>query len=1066
MAEGTGPQGHDPKRASMPTRRSLTDLALDRPVMIGMLLLAILVLGAIATARLPLAFLPSTGTARVSLRLSLQQTNPELVEREVIRPVEEAMAGLRGLQRIQVGSGGWGVRVNLEFAPGTDIAARKAEIRERFDRIRPQLPDTISRVRLDSWGRSDDAVVKLRLASESDLTRSYELIERYVVRPIERIPGVSRVDLEGVEPRELEVALDLEALRRAGVSAQAVGAAVRAARQGRSLGVLRQEDTSPGVRAPAIEADPQAFAALPVARSRGAAAGLAEGAGPARVGEVARVEVHPRENRNFRSLDGRLGVDLSVYADAGASPVDVAREVGHVVEELKQSPQLGAMSAVVYHDQGRIILKTLADLRDTGIYGGLLGVVMLWLFLRRWGVTLVAALCIPLTILATCGVLLIRGEELNCIVLLGLVLGVGMLVDNAVVITEAIELQAQRGLTGRAAVRAGGREVGLAVIASTLSSVIVFLPLVFGDSSNPMSALLAPLGLTFATVLLCSLAVSQTLVPLLMPTVLRRSGVAPGTGRKGRILGPLTAAYGWLIARTLRFRRTALLLGLGLAASAAVPILRLNYDLGDISPQPDWVEVSMQFVGSPGYKQIGADVRTVEEALLARKAELGVEHVSCAYSDFWGRCDVHPARRAESEADAEAFKGIVKRALPELPGVRFLVGENNQGQMRGPADRHEVELAIKGEDMGVLMDLSERVVAHLRATLPRGSSDDPEAGGVDTVVGPYDEGSRELHVRLDRAQMQRYGLRADDVARLVQTAFQGVPLGQVRGTDGQIELRLSAGSRGSSEGPTIEELRDLPITLASGQEITVGSVAALERTRSPFFIQRLDRETQVKVKARFFTADPKKNRGIVDEAMKQFQFPAGYGSGEWQRWGPGQRDSSKVLVDLGLCLLLVYAVMASLFESFLQPLTILVTCLLGCVGAPWLMLWTGTTLDTTAMVGIFILIGIAVNNGIMLIDRAIQLRAAGMARDAALAEAGADRLRPILMTAGTTVLGLVPMLIHHPTLAGVYYHSIALILVGGLVTSTLMTLVFLPATYSLIDDLARASRRVWKRAAG
>ncbi|WP_272088374.1 efflux RND transporter permease subunit [Nannocystis bainbridge] len=1127
-------------------RASLSDLALDRPVMIGMLLLAILVLGAIATARLPLAFLPAGGTARVSLRINLQRTSPELVEREIIRPVEEAMAGLRGLQRIQVGSGGWGVRVNLEFVAGTDIAARKAEIRERFDRIRGTLPDAITRVTLDSWGRSDDAVVKLRLASDSDLTRSYDLIERYVVRPIERIPGVSRVELEGVEPRELEVALDLEALRRAGVSAQAVSTAVREARQGRSLGVLREDATQPGVRAPPIDADPQAFAALPVARSRGAAAsttsaattaprttatpassGMSSGtasagttpavsatapltaqgpqgvgarsntasvgpgvytstpigsgvapataaaagqtsaAVPARVGEVARVEVHPRENRNFRSLDGRLGVDLSVYADAGASPVDVAQAVNGVVEELQASPRLGGISAVVYHDQGKIILKTLADLRDTGIYGGVLGVAMLWLFLRRWGVTMVAALCIPLTILATCGVLLIRGEELNCIVLLGLVLGVGMLVDNAVVITEAIELQAQRGLPARLAVRAGGREVGLATVASTLSSVIVFLPLVFGDPANPMSALLAPLGLTFATVLLCSLFVSQTLVPLIMPTVLRRGGVAEGTGRGGRLLGPLIAGYGRLIAFTLRFRRTALVLGLGLAASAVIPVRLLGYNLTDIDPKPDWVEVSMQFVGSPGYKEIGERVRVVEEAILAKKDALQVTHVSCAYSDFWGRCDVHPIARAASEADVEAFTTTVKQALPEQPGVRYLVGENNRGHMRGNSDRHEVELAIKGEDMGVLMDLSERAASHLRATLPRGSADNPESGGVDTVIGPYDEGSRELHVRLDGALLRRYGLRADDVARLIQTAFQGTPLGQVRSPEGQIELRLSAGNASgrAGDGPTLEQLRDLPIPLADGGEVTVGSIASLEPTRSPFYIQRLDRETQVKVKARFFTPDPEKNRAAVNKAMESFVFPTGYSSGEWSRWGRTQRSSMEVLIDLGLCLLLVYAVMASLFESFLQPFAILATCLLGCVGAPWLMWWTGTTVDTTAMIGLFILIGIAVNNGIMLIDRAIQLRAVGMTRDQALAAAGSDRLRPILMTAGTTVLGLVPMLIHHPTLAGVYYHAIALILVGGLASSTVMTLVFLPATYSLLDDLARSARSVWRRVA-
>lgn len=777
------------------------------------------------------------------------------------------------------------------------------------------------------------------------------------------------------------------------------------------------------------------------------------------------MQVHPRENRNFRSLDGRLGVDLSVYADAGASPVDVARAVGKVVDDLQSSPQLGGMTAVVYHDQGKIILKTLADLRDTGIYGGLLGVAMLWLFLRRWGVTLVAALCIPLTILATCGILLIRGEELNCIVLLGLVLGVGMLVDNAVVIVEAIELHAQKGLAPREAVRAGGREVGMAVVASTLSSVIVFLPLVFGDPANPMSALLAPLGMTFATVLLCSLAISQTAVPLIMPAVLGRGGVSPKTGRKGRILGPLTAAYGWLIARTLRWRRSTVLLGLLMAASAAIPAARLNYNLTDIDPKPDWVEVGMQFVGSPGYKEVGARIRVVEDALLARKGELGIAHVSCSYSDFGGRCDVHPVARAESEADAEAFTGIIKRALPDQPGLRYLVGENTQGHMRGQADRHEVELAIKGEDMGVLMDLAEKAGSHLRATLPRGSADDPKSGGADTVIGPYDEGSRELHAKLDGAQLRRYGLRADEVARLIQTAFQGVPLGQVRGPDGQIELRLSAGARNSGEGPTLEELRDLPITLPGGQQVTVGSVAALERTRSPFFIQRLDRETQVKVKVRFFTPDPQKNKATVDEAMKSFQFPAGYSSGEWQRWGRDKRSNAQVLIDLGLCMLLVYAVMASLFESFLQPLTILLTCLLGCVGAPWLMLSTGTTVDTTAMIGLFILIGIAVNNGIMLVDRAIQLRTAGLPRDQALAEAGADRLRPILMTAGTTVLGLVPMLIHHPTLAGVYYHAIALILVGGLASSTVMTLVFLPATYSLIDDLARASRRVWRTVA-
>lgn len=1072
------PPPQQPQPASPSARRfGLSDLALDRPVMIGMILLAIFVLGAIAVKQLPLAFLPASGSARVTVRLDLARTSPELVEREVIRPVEQAMAGLRGLQKIQVGSGGWGVRLNLEFSPGADIAARKAEIRERLDRVRPSLPDTISRISLDSWGRSDGAILELRLASATGLTHNYELLERLVVRPIERIPGVSRVELEGAAPRELEVALDLEAVQRVGADLGQISGVLRSARQGRSLGVLHQDHINPGVRSPAVPADPAAFAGLPVPRRAAPVADAASSpdapppsaTGPpaARLGEVAQVEIHPRENRNFRRLDGQLGVDLDVFAEAGASPVEVAAAVRRVVADLQASPRIGDLQVIVFEDQGATILKTLADLRDTGIYGGLLGVLVLYLFLRRVGTTLIAALGIPLTLLATCGVLLMRGEELNCIVLLGLVLGVGMLVDNAVVIVEAIEHRASRGEPPMQAIRHGGRDVSLATVASTVSSVIVFLPLVFGDPADPMSTLLSPLGITFAIVLLCSLFISQTLVPLLMPAVLRvNQHAAP---RRSPIMDAIGRAYRRLIARTLRHRRLTLLLSLLLAASAVYPAQRLNFNLGELEPRPDQLEIALQFIGSPGHREIGGKVAIVEDALLARKDELGVAHVSCRYSDFWARCGAHPRARAESEAEVEAFTERVTRALPEQAGVRYLIGENAQSSWRGNSDRRVVELAIKGEDMGVLMALGEQAAEHLRQTLPRGDAAQPEAGGYEAVIGPYDEGSRELHVKLDSAALHRHGLRADEVARLVQTAFQGLPLGQVRGPDGQIELRLSAeGGRreGEEDGPSLDALRDLklPITTAAGPgEVAIGSLASFERTRSPFFVQRVDRETQVKVKVRFFTPDPKAHREAVDAAMRAFSFPPGYSSGEPARWRGAGSSQTSTMVNLGLCLLLVYAVMASLFESFLQPFAILVTCLLGCLGAPWAMWWTDTTVDLPAMIGLLILIGIVVNNGIMLVDRALQLRGAGVPRDEALALAGRDRIRPILMTAATTILGLVPMLIHHPTLAGVYYHAIALVIAGGLLTSTLVTLVVLPASYSLLEDLALASRARWRQ---
>ncbi|MGB1275894.1 MAG: efflux RND transporter permease subunit, partial [Nannocystaceae bacterium] len=434
------PSGPPPERTTTAAHTwSLADLALTRPVMIGMLLIAVFLLGALATFELPLAFMPSQSSPRVSIRFRLPRTSPELLERDIIRPIEEQVAGLSGLQRIQVGSGAWGVRVNLEFVQGTDIDARKVEVRERIDRLKPDLPDTLRTIEIDS-ARDDDApVMSLRIASEQDLSSRYSDILRHIVRPLERIEGVGRVEFNGAESNEFEIALDLESILRNGISPPDVSSVLRGARQNRSLGMLRSQAATPGVRSPALQTNIEAYAQLPLDRSASpvqtatpsntanTASGLSPPA-PARLQDIANLSIHPREVRAFRRLDGKGGINLQVYARAGQSPVEVSDKLREVLATLGNDPALAGIETAIFFDQGEVITDTLRDLRNTGVYGGLLGVIVLFLFLRRLLVTLVAAACIPLTILATCGVLLIQGEELNCIVLLGLVLGVGMLI--------------------------------------------------------------------------------------------------------------------------------------------------------------------------------------------------------------------------------------------------------------------------------------------------------------------------------------------------------------------------------------------------------------------------------------------------------------------------------------------------------------------------------------------------------------------------------------------------------------------------------------------------------------
>ncbi len=1044
---------------------SLSDLALDRPVTVGMALCAVLLLGIIGLFEMPLSFLPSNTKPRLYVRVQIERTSPEVLEREVIRPIEEQVATVRDLERIQVGSGSWGVRVNLDFEPGTDIDARKLELRDRIERVRGELPDFVNSIYIGAYTNFDDPMMEMQISSGTDLSQDYYLIEERIVRKLERIPGVARVELDGVSPHELEVSVDLEAVDGSGVALDDLSQAVRDARQGRSLGVLRSAQHAAGLRSPNEAADPERFEAIPLPRSRITNPARLDDAAPpgvrfAQLGEVANVTAQAKQERRARRLNGRRAINLEVFAQAGASAVDVSDRIRALMAELGQDPALDGIDLLVIEDQGETILDTLGDLRDTGIYGGLLGLVILFAFLHRGTTTLAASISIPMSVIAAGAVLFLRGDELNCIVLLGLVLGVGMLVDNAVVIVEAIAQHAQRGASAIDAARLGAREVGFATIASTLSTIIVFIPLVATDTHDDMMMYLRPLGITFAIGLVASLLVSQTAIPLLMGRVLKPRRKAP----HHPILSRLGSAYAVFVRATLRFPRLTILLGLVVASSVYVPLSSMELKLGDAEFESDNLPIRLQFAGSRGYEQIESNVVVVEEALLKTRAQTGVEAVSCSFSDHWGSCRVYPEDVFQSEAEVAEFKTGVTAVLPKQVGVQYRVGERNF-DWRANRDKNVVEFALKGEDMGALIDLSESVADHLRARLQQGDRNAPEAGGFDSIITPFDEGARELHVLLRDDRLRRVGLTPQAVAARVSMAFQGLPLGTTRGERGDLELRLSADVPDEG-GAGLSMLRDLKLDTASGEEITLSSVADIEIARRPWWIQRVDRQTEATVKVRFFSAEQEANFQLVSDALQDFQFPPGYAWGRTTSWRKQQEAGNEMLINLGLCLLLVYAVMASLFESYLQPLGILITCLLGCFGAPWALWLTGTTLDTTAIVGFFILIGVVVNNGIMLVDKVTQLRSQGVPRDEALRRAGEDRLRPILMTMMTTVLGLLPMLIHHPTLAGVYYHAIAIVIAGGLLTSTFMTLVFLPAAYTLLEGFSTSAVRSWTHAFG
>lgn len=1069
----------------------LSDLALDRPVTIGLALVALFLLGLIAIKTLPLAFLPSESVQWVNVRVRMERTSPEIVEREVIRPLEEEVAGVRDLIKTQVGSGSWGVRFRLQFRPGTDIDARKIELRERIDRMEDDLPEFVNAIEISSSaGSVDDPIMVVRIASDEDLSSSYYLIRERISAPLERVDGVARVELNGVEPHELEIGVDPLAVEKSGVELQSISGVVRSAQRGKSMGIVRGP-TDISVRSDATMPTEEDYGSLQIPRARSAldddaAAGeptadtdadpAAVDAGDAvatldnpaassfaRLEDLASVDVHPQEQRRGARLNGKPAINLDIYSDGSASPVEVARDVREAVAQMQADQTLRGIDVRVFEDQGEQIVTTLGDLRNTGIYGALIGVIILFGFLHRVRTTLIVSVCIPLSVLGACAVLMLQGGEFNCIVLLGLVLGVGMLIDNGVVIIESIQAKLQTGMPVAQAAREGAREVGLATIASTVSSIIVFLPLLVGGSAGGVADFTSDLGITFIIALLSSLFVSQTAVPLLVKRFAKPETKPP----RFYALELLAKVYGTIVRATVNRPRLTIVIGLLLCASAYYPSTKIRVALGQLEEQTEALPISLELNGGRGYETVIGKLQVLEDALLAQKDELGIDAIACRYRDWGGSCDVYRAEPFQSENELSEFQGKVSAVLPPQPGVRYRVNDRD-GWRGGNRDPRVVEFAVKGEDMGTLFDLSQRVAIHLENKLEKGDANNPEQGGYDRIVGTYNDGAQELHVHVDAARLSQVGLTVDDVGRQISAAFAGVTLGQAQGPQGELSLRLSVGQLGQDDELSRTDLEQLPIKVVSGSgtgpsSVPLTSIADVDVERSPYWIQRVDRQTEARMSVRFFGSDGEANRAAVDEALASFSFPEGYSAGERTRWRGGPEDNLDLLIDLGLCLLLVYAVMASLFESFLQPLAILLTCLLGCVGAPWAVYLADVTFDTVALIGLFILVGIVVNNGIMLIDKVTLLRARGLERRDALVEAGQQRLRPILMTAATTILGLVPMLLHHPTLAGVYYHSIAIIIVGGLATSTVMTLIFLPAAYSLIEDVAVAGRAIWRK---
>lgn len=1022
---------------------TLPDFAIGRPVTALMVLVSLVVLGAVALARLPLAFLPEIEEPELFVIVPYPNATPAQIERSIVRPLESALGSISGLEGI------WSMcdqeegRIRLDFAWGADLALARMEVREAVDRARRDLPDDVERIVVSSnWDarESESPILEGRLSSPRDLSESYDLLDRRIVKPLERIPGVAQVRLDGVNPKEVRIRLRPDDLAAHGIDVRTVATALRTQNFDQSLGQIEEPDLRHELRTVATFRTLAEIEDL-VVRSDGL-----------RLRDVAEVTFEEPPLEYGRHLDGDFAIGISVSKESSANTVAICQEVEARVAEMADDPELEGVNFLIWDDQGREIERTLADLAFTGIFGAILASIVLYVFLRRVASTLVAVACIPFSLLVTCGFIWAQGKSLNTVSLLGLIVGVGMLVDNAIVVMENVFRHQEQGRDRFTAARLGSREVANAVVAATLTSVIVFLPLVFNEP-NEMNVILRELGITVCITLLASLFISQTLIPLAMGRFLpgeagRRKAMA---GRfldrvMTTFLSRLTRGYRHVLAGSLRRPWITPVLGLAVVASGYVPSQHIDFNF-DTSESEVFVTIGYEFSEPLTLDRKEEIVSRVEEELVPHKQALTCRSIYSFWADQWAMTRLYLDEGKTNEKEIARVRRDAKAYLPEIPGVKLSILEG--GPMWQQDRGKRIAFQIVGEDTDVLAALALEAKARL-ASIPG-------------LLDPYsslEEGTEELVVSYDRELTSRFGVDPRQPAEVVQLTYRGLNLPRFRTADGERPMRLLLGEDRIS---SLAELENLPLYNREGSRVPLASLADFTVAPGAERIQREERQTSVWVGARYEEGRREDYMPQVLSALSEVEFPFGYAS-TFERTEERRREQSReFLVNLGLALLLIFAVMAGLFESTRQAVALMVALPFAASGALWTLWATKTDFDQPAAVGLLLLIGIVVNNGIVMLEHINMYRRAGMGRSRAMLRGGGERLRPILMTVLTTLLGLVPMWIQKPALAGVYYYSMALVIMGGLAVSTILTTIFLPTTVVILEDTAEWVRRALAR---
>ena len=1015
-----------------------------------MLSISVVILGVIAATRIPLQFLPNVDPAFLGVTIPYPGATPAQVEQQIAIPVEGEFRTVSGLDNIRTISNGDGCFVSMMFTPETDMALAAAEVRDRMERLKLVLPDDVERMVIQRFNSRSIPIMAFGLFREGGDSAFVDLLRRTMEPRLRRIDGVADIQMQSSSPeREVIIEFEQDYLRNLNLGLFDVILRLRESSLNVSVGELVDGSSKHIVR---VVGEYHRLDEL---------GDLVVTPGGKRLRDVANIRYGTRVENQHVSLDGQGGALVLVTKESEANAVKTCRLVREEMEKILAEEDYQNVGQKVFFDQSDYITGALKNLMKEGVYGGAMALIVLFVFLHRIVPTIVVALMIPTSLVVALVFMYFAGMSMNMITMVSLIIVVGMLVDNAIVVVENVIRHRQLGATPLDSALLGAKEVGLAIVASTATTVVVFVPMYYMDTGS-MSVFMEELGLPLIVALTGSLVLALTIVPLVMSRINMAhhanffhllSGARDGeraTGILGGLLGTLgnlravertISLYSFCLRWSLSNRLAMLLLLIIVGVvTAVVPFQHVG--MGGM-PRLDTREVEIQIELDQSYDMERAErlFSTMQAELDSRREELGIKNIMTLYGAMGGSFNIYLYTEEDGPewvdppyTTDEVMKITSKLMGTQLPGAEIKHRVTDAGSSN---DSETVTVYLYGDEREELHKQANNFKSRMEAL-----------SDVSDVKTDLERATSEIQIQIDEPLAQQYGITAQAIAITADAALRGARLQYMK--QGIREIPVWVQFR-EEDRKSRANLENVAVVGATGTLVPLSRLVTFPKERTAATIQRYNGKNVIALTAHADTEDLGTVRNSLARAIKEYRMPTGY----YIDFGDALRElgdnMSNFMSTFIMAVILIYIVMAALFESVVLPLSVLSTVPLAMGGAIWMLYLTGSQFDSVTLIGCILMAGVIVNNGIVIVDHINTLRAEKGDLAEGIVNAGADRFRPVMMTALTTILGLVPMAAATSG-SGATFAGLGRALIGGLTVGTVLTLVVVPVFYSLIDE--------------